>query len=239
MKIQTEQELLEQLLALSDHAYRDFQSALVPNIPKEAILGVRTPLLRKFAKEFSKSDSAAAFMDALPHRYYDENNLHAFLIERIGDFEKTKDALERFLPYVNNWATCDAIAPKIFSKYPAERVQMAKAWLASSHTYTVRYGIVLLMKYDLAETFRPEYADLVASVSSDDYYVRMAQAWYFATALVSHEDVILPYLTEKRLDPWIHNKIIQKAVESFRIPKDRKEYLKTLRSRKTPRKGSV
>ena len=216
----------ERLCALAEPAYREFQAALIPTVSKERILGVRTPALRKFAGEIANTPQAAAFMETLPHRYYDENNLHAALIARLADFEAVKSALDRFLPYVDNWATCDMIAPRMFLKHPTERVQAAKEWIRSSHTYTVRYAIVLLMKYDLKDTFRPEYAELVASVHSDEYYVKMAQAWYFATALADQYEIALPYLTEHRLDFWTHNKTIQKAIESYRIPDEQKELLR-------------
>ncbi len=238
MNTEIEQNVIERLRALADESYRDFQAALVPSIDKERILGVRTPALRKLAAEFSKTAEASRFMDVLPHRYYDENNLHAFLIERIGDFAKTRAALDRFLPYVDNWATCDGMSPKIFAKHPNGRVLAAKQWLTSTHPYTVRYGIVLLMKHDLGASFRPEYPALIAEIRSEEYYVKMAQAWYFATALALQYEATLPYLTEKRLDPWVHDKTITKAIESNRISTERKQYLRTLKTTEVSRNGS-
>ena len=229
MNTEIENRVIQALRELADEGYREFQSSLIPNIAKENVIGVRTPVLRRFSAEFAKSADVTAFLAALPHRYLDENNLHAFLIERMTDFDKVKAALDRFLPYVDNWAVCDGMNPKILAKHPKRRVEAAMAWLSSSHVYTVRYGIVILMKYDLGDTFRPEYLARVASLTFDDYYVRMAQAWYFATALATQYDETLPYLTEHRLTPWVHNKTVQKAIESYRIPPERKAYLKTLR----------
>ena len=229
MYTEIEKRVQQELFALADEAYRDFQALLVPNVEKERILGVRIPILRRFAGAFAKTDDAAAFCSALPHRYYDENNLHAFLVEKIRDIDALEAALDRFLPYVDNWATCDSMNPKIFAKYPEKRLIMAKKWIASDHTYTIRYGMGILMRYDLGETFTPDILTLITSVRSEEYYVNMMQAWFLATALAKQWDATLPYLTEKRLPVWIHNKTIQKAIESYRITAEQKDFLRTLK----------
>lgn len=221
----TEAELFE----LQDLAYRDFQSRLMPTVPKENIIGVRTPALRKYAAEFAGSGNAAEFMEALPHRYYEEDNLHGFLIEKIRDFEECMEALDAFLPYVNNWATCDMMSPKVLKKYPQELLEAVKRWISSEHVYEIRFAIGCLMKYYLDGNFTTQYADMAAAVKSEEYYIKMMQAWYFATALAKQPEQILPYIEEKRLEPWVHNKAIQKAAESYRITPEQKEYLKTLK----------
>ena len=223
------QEYLERLFAMQDADYRAFQSKLMPNVPYEAIIGVRTPALRAFSKEFFKSGEREAFMAALPHRYYEENNLHAFLIEKIGDFREAVAALDAFLPHVDNWATCDMMNPKALKKDKAELLSVVDRWLASGETYTVRFGIKTLMQYYLAEDFSPALAERVLMVESAEYYVNMMRAWYFATALAFQYDAVLPILREKRLDAFTHGKTIQKACESFRITDEQKSELKTYR----------
>lgn len=222
-------EILKQLFALSDEKYRDFTAALTPNLSHESFIGVRTPALRKLAKQLGGSDDAMRFMARLPHRYFEENNLHAFLICEMRDFDACVAELERFLPYVDNWATCDQMSPKVLKKDLGMVLELSKKWIKSKHTYTVRYGIGMLMRYFLDDEFADEYPSLVASVRSEEYYIRMMQAWYFATALAKQYDAILPYFTEPRLDRWTHNKAIQKAVESYRITDEQKAYLKTLK----------
>ena len=217
------------LFAESEKAYADFQGALLPTVPRERVIGVRTPLLRKYAAEIYGTDEAKHFLAALPHEYFEENNLHAFLIEKITDFDACICELERFLPHVDNWATCDGMSPKAFAKNREKLLPYVGKWLASPHAYTVRYGMLMLMKHFLGERFRAEYADAVAAVKSDEYYVKMMQAWYFATALAENYEAVLPYLTEKRLPAWVHNKAIQKATESRRISEDTKTYLRTLK----------
>ena len=220
----------QELFALQDPSYREFQSKLMPTVDKEKVIGVRTPALRKFAKELTKDRSAAAsFMGDLPHTYYEENNVHSELIYSMGDYEACVAELERFLPYVDNWATCDMKSPKVFRKHHKELLGPICRWLASDHVYTVRYAIKLLMDHFLDEDFAPEYPEWVAAVISEEYYIRMMQAWYFATALAKQYEAVLPFLTEHRLEMWTHNKTIQKAVESYRITPAQKEYLKTLR----------
>lgn len=225
------QEVQSALFAMQDITYRDFHSKLMPTIDKELIIGVRTPQLRKYSKEFLKThkEEAKIFMDSLPHTYYEENNVHAFLIEQIKDYDECIRALDVFLPYVDNWATCDMMTPKIFKKHLPKLLTEINRWIASEHTYMVRFAIGMLMTFYLDEEFMPEYPNMVASVQSEEYYIRMMIAWYFATALAKQYDVILPYIEENRLDVWTHNKTIQKAVESYRITAEQKAYLKTLK----------
>ena len=218
----------KELFDMQDKSYRDFQSALMPTVNADKVIGVRIPRLRRFAKDVDIS-VALEFMNQLPHDYYEEDNLHAFLIEKIRDIDACFNALDRFLPYVDNWATCDMMSPKAITKDKSRLLIKAYQWIGSDYTYTVRYGIGVLMKHFLDEDFSLEYADKVASVVSDEYYVNMMCAWYFATALAKEPESILPYLENKRLDAWVHNKTISKACESYRIDKNTKEYLKTLR----------
>lgn len=219
------------LFELQDLGYKDFHSKLMPTINPDVIIGVRTPLLRKLAKELLKTDPDAVrtFMTKLPHTYYEENNLHAFLLESIKDYNECIKALDIFLPYVDNWATCDSMSPKIFRRYPEELLFQINIWLKSDHTYTVRYAIGLLMRYYLDAQFEEKYLEWVAGISSEEYYINMMRAWYFATALAKQYEASLPWLTDKRLDIWTHNKTIQKAVESYRITKEQKDYLKSLK----------
>lgn len=222
----TTDEIRARLFALQDVKYRDFQAKLIPGVPKETIIGVRTPELRRFAKEAGESGD---FLAELPHRYYDENQLHAFIISAVRDRQECLRRVEEFLPYVDNWATCDQMSLKCFRKAPAELLPHIRRWLASPETYTVRFGIDCLMEFFLDENFRPEYPEMVSAVHSEEYYVRMMIAWYFATALAKQYDAVIPYITERRLDPWTHRKTIQKAVESFRITQEQKVFLKTLK----------
>ena len=220
-----------ELFSMQDTDYRDFHSKLMPNIAKERVIGVRTPQLRKYSRDLYKErrESADSFMNVLPHTYYEENNVHAFLIEQIKDYEECISELDRFLPYVDNWATCDMMAPKVFKKHLPQLLTDIKRWIASEHTYMTRFAIDMLMKFYLEEAFDIEYAEMVAAVQSEEYYIKMVVAWYFATALAKQYDVILPYIEENRLDVWTHNKTSQKAVESYRITSEQKEYLKTLK----------
>ena len=218
------------LFAMQDLSYREFQSKLMPTVDREKVIGVRTPILRKFAKKLARDpEAAAAFMKDLPHTYYEENNVHGELIQSLGDYEACVAALDSFLPYVDNWATCDMINPKVFRKHRRELLIPIRRWLASDHVYTVRFAMKLLMDHYLDEDYTPEYPEWVAAVETEEYYLRMMQAWYFATALAKQYESVLPYLTERRLELWTHNKAIQKAVESYRIMPRQKEYLKTLR----------
>ena len=219
------------LMTMQDMAYKDFQSKLIPNVDPDTIIGIRTPALRKFAKEIKATPEASAFLQALPHQYYEENNLHAFLIEQIPDFDTCISSLEMFLPHIDNWATCDGISPKVFKKHLPDLLTYIRQWLCSSHTYTIRFAIVMLMKFYLDEAFTPELPALAAQVHSEEYYVNMAIAWYFATALAKQYHQILPYIEEQRLDVWTHNKAIQKAIESYRITDEQKAYLKSLKKK--------
>ena len=220
-----------ELFRLQDEQYCAFQSALMPTVPKEKVIGVRVPALRKLAKRLAGTPRAEAFLQELPHFYYEENNLHAFLVEAIRDYSKALRATEKFLPYIDNWATCDCFCPKVFAKHKKELLVPIRRWLDSGEAYTVRYGMEMLMRYYLDDVFRPEYLEWVADVRSTEYYINMMRAWYFATALAKQPDAALPWLTEKRLDLWTHNKAIQKAVESRRIPPGMKQLLRGLRSR--------
>lgn len=214
------------LFAAQDPAYRDFQARLIPNISKDTIIGVRTPDLRRIAKELEEKDD---FLRQLPHGYFEENQVHAFILERCRDYGKTIALVEDFLPYVDNWATCDQLSPKVFRKHKEDLLTHIPDWLRSEHAYSVRFGIGMLMSHYLDEDFSPEYLNWVASVRREEYYIRMMAAWYFATALAKQYDSAIPYLTQRRLEPWVHNKTIQKAIESFRITDEQKTYLKTLR----------
>ena len=222
----TNGEIRAKLFSLQDTKYRDFQAKLIPNVPAESVIGIRTPELRKLAKEIFKSGDYDGFLSSLPHEYFEENQLHAFIISEIRDFEKCLAETEKFLPFVDNWATCDQSSPKSFKKHKAELLERIKVWIKSGHTYTVRFAIGKLMQLFLDEDFRPEYAELVASVKSEEYYVNMVIAWYFATALAKQYEAVLPFIEQNRLEKWTHNKTIQKACESFRISGERKEILR-------------
>ncbi len=219
-------DLLNVLFSAQDPEYRDFQARLIPNIPKDTIIGVRTPELRRIAKEMPEAET---FLHQLPHRFFEENQVHAFLLERCGDYEKTIAYVEGFLPYEDNWATCDQLRPKVFRKHRAELLNRIPEWLHSEHPYTVRFGVGMLMSHYLDEAFSPEHLSWVASIQREEYYVRMMVAWYFATALAKQYDDTIPYLTQHRLEPWVHNKTIQKAIESYRLSSEQKTYLRTLK----------
>ena len=223
------EKLEKKLFEMQDLKYRDFHSRLLPGIYKETIIGIRTPMLRKFTKEYAKTPEADLFMQELPHRYYEENNMHMMIASWIKDYEKCLAEVKRFLPYVNNWATCDLPAPKIFVKHKDELLPEIRSWIASDETYTIRYGIGMLMTFYLDEDFRPEYLKMAADVESEEYYVNMMIAWYLATALAKQWDATIPYLEERKLSEWVHRKTIQKAIESYRITPEQKVYLKTLR----------
>lgn len=224
-----EEVIRARLFELQDLKYRDFQCKLMPTVSPETVIGVRTPDMRKLAKELSKTPEAMEFFKTLPHKYYEENNLHGFLIETIKDYDRAIEAIDTFLPYVDNWATCDLMSPKVFKKHLPELYEKIREWLKSGLTYTVRFGIEMLMSFYLDEHFQPETLELVAGVKSSEYYVNMMIAWYFATALAKQYDVALPYIQEQRLDKWTHNKTIQKAIESYRITDEQKAYLRKLK----------
>jgi len=226
-----EEILQSRLFEMRDVKYKEFHCKLMPTVNPETVIGVRTPDLRKLAKAYSKTPEAMEFLKNLPHKYYEENNLHGFLIETIREYEAAVAAIDAFLPYIDNWATCDLIAPKIFKKHLNELHGKIKVWLKSDRTYTVRFGIGMLMGLYLDEHFRPEMLGLVAAVRSDEYYINMMIAWYFATALAKQYNATLPYILERRLEKWTHNKAIQKAVESYRITDETKAYLRTLKAK--------
>ena len=223
------EEIRAELYTLRDEKYRDFQRKLIPTVRPETVIGVRTPALRAYAKELLKRPDIGEFLSALPHESFDENQLHAFILSEIKDFDRCAAGVERFLPFVDNWATCDQLSPKVFGKHHAELLPLVKAWIASGETYTVRFGIGMLMAHFLDADFDPVYPEWVAALRSEEYYVNMMRAWYFATALAKQYVAVLPYLEQRRLDVWTHNKTIQKAVESYRISDEQKTYLKTLR----------
>lgn len=220
------------LYELSDPEYREFQSGLIPNVGKEIFIGVRTPALRGLARELRKEADIYVFLDDLPHEYFDEYQLHDFLLDKEKPFDKCIEEVEKFLPYVNNWATCDQLSPEVFKKNREKLLPYIQKWIGSDHVYTVRFGIGMLMSHFLDDLFDPGYLEWVSSVRSEEYYINMMIAWYFATALAKQYDAALPYIENKRLSVWVHNKTIQKAVESYRIPDDHKEYLRSLRIRK-------
>ena len=221
--------ILEQLYALQDTGYADFQSGLVPNIPRERFIGVRMPNMRRLAKQMAKEDAAQAFMAAVPHTYYDENILHALLIYEKRDYEACVQAIDAFLPYVDNWAVCDILSPKALSKNKPDLLNHIRRWIASAHPYTCRFGMEMLMTHYLDAEFKTEYLDWVADIRSEEYYLRMMQAWFFATALAKQYDAALPYIENRRLDKWTHNKSIQKSIESYRVSDEHKAYLRGLR----------
>ena len=222
-------DILEKLYSMQDENYALFQAKLTPNIPPEKFIGVRVPECRRLAKTLSKESDISSFLDSLPHSYYDENILHALLISEIKDYDKCIYELERFLPYVDNWAVCDIISPKPFKKHKDKLIVKIKEWSASNHTYTCRFGLRMLMSHFLDEDFKPEYLDIPASINSDEYYINIMKAWFFATALAKQWETTLPYVQERKLDEWTHKKTIQKATESYRITKEQKDLLKTLR----------
>ena len=222
----------KELFRLQDPGYRELQRKLIPNIAPETMIGVRTPELRRYAKELAKDPGIGTFLEPLPHTYFDENQLHAFVISEIRDYDRCLREVERFLPFVDNWATCDQLSPRVFKKHRKELLSAIMGWVRSEATYTIRFGVGMLMQHYLDEDFDPAYLRIVAMLRSDEYYVNMSIAWYFATALAKQYEAALPYITEHRLAPWTHKKAIQKAVESYRITPEQKEYLKSLKTGK-------
>lgn len=221
-------EIREKLVSMADEKYRSFHLPLIPSADPESVIGIRSPKLRQYAKELCVREDMGFFLDDLPHRFYEENNLHAFVIEREKDFSRCVEFVDRFLPHIDNWATCDCLSPKVFKKHPDELLKKAREWISSSHTYTIRFGIKCLMSFFLDEHFSPEILSIVADIKSDEYYVNMMRAWFFATALAKQYDSTLPLLTGNRLDVWTHNKTIRKAIESYRITNEQKSLLRTL-----------
>lgn len=223
-------EIQKELFALQDTAYRDFQAKLIPNLENGTMIGVRTPALRKMAKQMAKREEIGAFLEALPHTYFDENQLHAFIIAERKDFAQCMEELTRFLPFVDNWATCDQLSPKIFNKYRQELLPYIKEWMTSDQTYVVRFAVGMLMEHFLDADFDLAYPEMVSKIRSEEYYINMMVAWYFATALAKQYEAVLPYMEEMRLDPWTHNKAIQKSIESNRITAQQKAYLRGLKT---------
>jgi 3-methyladenine DNA glycosylase AlkD len=227
-----EKALQERLFAMQDAEYRAFNSKLIPTVDPDAVIGVRTPALRKFAKAYAKEPESVEFLKILPHKYYEENNLHACLIELMPDYDQVIAALDEFLPYVDNWATCDLLRPKIFKNHLPELLEQIKLCLSDAYcrqTYTVRFAVEMLMTFYLDEHFRPEYLAWVAVIRSEEYYVNMMIAWYFATALAKQYEATLPYIEQQRLAPWTHNKAIQKACESYRVSAEHKAKLRSFK----------
>ena len=222
----------KRLFEMQDIRYRDFHAKLVPTMEKDKFIGIRTPMLRKFASEFGKTEESKLFLKVLPHQYYEENNLHGLLIEQIRDYDKCLEELERFLPFIDNWATCDLLALHMMKKHRGVFIREVYRWMESDQPYTIRFGIGMLIRYYLDEEFKPEYPEKVAAIRSEEYYVNMMRAWYFATALAKQYEKVLPFLEERWMDVWTHNKTIQKAIESYRITPEQKAYLRTLRIRK-------
>ncbi len=219
----------DRLFGMQDIKYRDFQSKLFPTLEPGKMIGVRTPELKKYARELTKTEDVKDFLNRLPHEYFDENQLHAFIISGIKDYEECLNEVNKFLPYVDNWATCDQMSPKVFKKNREDLLRHIKEWTASDETYTVRFGIKMLMEHFLDEDFDPVYPETVSKIRSEEYYINMMIAWYFATALSKQYDAVLPFIENKTLDVWTHNKAIQKSVESYRITDEQKTYLKSLK----------
>ena len=226
------EEIREELFRLQDEKYRDFQVKLMPTVDPDTAIGVRTPELRKLAKQVIRREDIEEFLRDLPHRYFDENQIHAFAVSEIKDYEKCLEEVKRFLPYVDNWATCDQMSPKVFRKHKEELLAEIRNWIRSEHPYTVWFGLGMLMQHYLDEDFDPAFPELAVGVRSEEYYINMMIAWYFATALAKQYETVIPYIEQRRLDVWVHNKTIQKSVESCRISPERKEYLKSLKIRR-------
>jgi len=227
-------DIIKKLFSLQDNTYRTFQVKLIPNSNPDTVIGVRTPELRILAKELVKKNDYNSFLEKLPHKYFDENQLHAFILSELKDYEECIKRVNQFLPYIDNWATCDQLSPKIFKKNHEKLISEVLKWIQSKDTYTIRFGIGVLMQHYLDEDFNKKYLDLVSKIKSDEYYVNMMIAWYFATALAKQYKETIPYLEKNKLDIWIHNKTIQKAIESYRITEDQKAYLRSLK-----RKGEL
>ena len=226
-------EIVADLFRLQDKEYARMQAKIIPTVSPDRIIGVRTPALRDFAKSLSKDQDIGEFLSYLPHQYFDEDQLHAFVISLERDFDKCIAEVDAFLPFIDNWATCDQLSPKAFKKEPEKLLPYIQIWIKSDKTYTVRFAIGLLMQHFLDDHFDLKYADEVAGIRSEEYYIRMMIAWYFATALAKQYELVLPYLEDKRLDDWVHNKAIRKSIESYRITDEQKAYLRTLKVRQS------
>ena len=224
-------ELQQHLFGMRDAAYAAFIAKLTPGFPPSHFIGVRVPLLRTIARSFAKEEAASQrFLSHLPHSYYEEDMLHGMLISLVKDYDRCLDLIDRFLPYVDNWAVCDTLSPKVFAKHKAQLLENILRWSSSSHTYTCRFGVRMLMTHFLDDSFSADFLEIPAAIRSEEYYVKMMVAWFFATALAKQWEATLPYLENRQLDPWTHRKTIQKAIESYRIPPERKDYLRTLRN---------
>jgi len=219
----------EELFSFQDKEYRDFQKKLIPTIYQENVIGVRTPILRKFAKSLVKENKYKSFLEDLPHKYFDENQLHAFIISEIKNYDECISYINIFLPYIDNWATCDQMSPKTFKKNKKKLLNQIKIWIKSKDTYTIRFSIGMLMNHFLDEDYNPKYLEMVSKIKSDEYYINMMVAWYFATALAKQYDDTISYIENNKLDKWTHNKTIQKAIESYRITEEQKDYLRKLK----------
>ena len=222
-------DLNKKLYSLQDLKYRDMQIKIIPTADPKSVIGVRTPELKTMAKELLKAKDYKDFLRELPHVFFEENQLHAFILSGMKDYDECMDELENFLPYIDNWATCDQLSPKIFKKHKEELLEHIKEWIKSDKTYTIRFGVGMLMEHFLDEDYDPQYPEMVAGIRSEEYYVNMMIAWYFATALAKQYESILPFIEEKRLEGWTHNKAIQKSVESRRISDEHKVYLRSLK----------
>ena len=223
-------ELQQNLFGMRDAAYAAFIAKLTPGFPPSHLIGVRVPLLRTIARSFAKEEAASQrFLSHLPHSYYEEDMLHGMLISLVKDYDRCLDLTDRFLPYVDNWAVCDTLSPKVFAKHKAQLLENILRWSSSSHTYTCRFGLRMLMTHFLDDSFSADFLEIPAAIRSEEYYVKMMVAWFFATALAKQWEATLPYLENRQLDPWTHRKTIQKAIESYRIPPERKDYLRKLR----------
>ncbi len=225
-------EIRERLFSERDEKYAGMQVKIIPGIPADSIIGVRTPILRNMARELSKREDIEDFLGTLPHGYFEENQLHSFIISNIKDYDRCLARVNVFLPYVDNWATCDQMSPKVFKKHRTLLIDSINDWILSEKTYTVRFGIGMLMEHFLDEDFDIRYPEAVAKIRSDEYYINMMIAWYFATALAKQYHAILPFIEDHRLDVWTHNKTIQKSIESYRITPEQKEYLRSLKIKK-------
>jgi 3-methyladenine DNA glycosylase AlkD len=222
-------EIRKELKKLQDKGYREMQVTIIPTLEADSIIGVRTPALRQLAKEFSKRDDISEFLSDLPHKFFEENQLHAFILSGMKDVESCIRLVDEFLPYVDNWATCDQMSPKVFKKHKQLLLEYVDKWIRSEHTYVKRFAIGMLMEHFLDEDFKTSYLTKVSKIRSEEYYVNMMIAWYFATALAKQYEDTLPFIEKQKLDKWTHNKSIQKAVESYRITPEQKEYLKKLK----------
>ena len=221
--------ITSELYKLQDKKYRDFQIKLIPTRDPDTIIGIRTPELRRLAKQIVKENTYKLFLKDIPHKYFDENQLHAFIISEIKDFDECITLINAFLPYVDNWATCDQMSPKVFKKNHDKLIKYIERWINSKDTYTIRFGIGMLLQHFLDEDFKPEYLEMVSILKSEEYYVNMMRAWYFATALAKQYDNTICYIEMRKLDVWTHNKTIQKAIESYRISQEKKDYLKSFK----------